>query len=173
MPYGSARRLATIAFASVLGMSAALSAQEGNAETLVLGVSSYWRCHYTLKPPVVRKAGALEKIVCESRGTPRGRWLQFDTPLPPKDWMQPEFNDVGWHRMWAADPDSPWVALLCMRGKFTVKDPRRAKGLKLSTSYRGGIAVYLNGKEIARGHLKKNAPPDDLAEDYPAGNLKG
>ena len=33
------------------------------------------------------------------------------------------------------------------------------------------MAVYLNGKEIARAHLQPGASPTDLAEDYAAADF--
>ncbi|HUV38404.1 MAG TPA: glycoside hydrolase domain-containing protein, partial [Planctomycetota bacterium] len=49
------------------------------------------------------------------------------------------------------------------RGKFGVTDPARAKDLALEVDYRGGIAVYLNGTEIARQNLPpKPAPGEEL-----------
>ncbi|GAJ06570.1 unnamed protein product, partial [marine sediment metagenome] len=47
---------------------------------------------------------------------------------------------------------------------FRVTDPAKVQSLKLTVSYHGGAAVYLNGKEVARGHLATGAK---LAEAYP------
>ena len=47
----------------------------------------------------------------------------------------------GWHRMPAWNPESPFIALLCMRGKFRVTDPPKVRGLKLSMSYQGGVVA--------------------------------
>ena len=172
------RWIVTIFLILLLASSANVAAQEKEDKTLILSNSSFWRYHYTLKPPVVRKGEKLEKI---SLGTskakdgptrPIGQWLYYDTPLPPNKWREVDFNDVGWHRKPLLDPDSPWVAHMALRGKFNVTEVGKAKGLKLTVSYRGGIVVYLNGREIARGHLKKDAAPDDLADDYPADEPK-
>ena len=57
------------------------------------------------------------------------------------------------------------------RANSNVSDPARAKDLALTLSYRGGIAVYLNGREIARRHLAKEAQPEDPAEDYTEGDF--
>jgi hypothetical protein len=54
-----------------------------------------------------------------------------------------------------------------MRAKFRVTDPAAVKGLRFNMRYRGGVVVYLNGKELARGHLAKDASVEALAEDYP------
>jgi len=158
---GSWLRFAVLA---VLAACAAGAAQPEPEGKLILGTSSMWRYHYTLMPAVIRTDAGVEKV---DRGTEAGAWLDFPTPLPPGDWMAFGFDDVGWHRKMMIDPDSPFVAHLAIRGKFAVTDPARADGLKLRVGYRGGVAVYVNGTEIARGHLRAGAAPDDLAEDYP------
>ncbi|HUS48165.1 MAG TPA: glycoside hydrolase domain-containing protein, partial [Phycisphaerae bacterium] len=55
-----------------------------------------------------------------------------------------------------------------MRGRFTVTDPQKARGLVLSADYCGGAIVYLNGKELLRQHLPAGpVGSETLAEDYP------
>ena len=41
---------------------------------------------------------------------------------------------------------------LC-RGKLTVVDPASVRGLALSVGYRGGLIVYVNGREVHREHI--------------------
>ncbi len=114
---------------------------------------------------------------------------QPTSPLPPADWMRVDFDDANWWR----DPgpffggggkiyqlfnpphasrygfvQTVALALFCARGKFTVSDPTQVQELRLSVEFRGGIVVYLNGREVTRKHL----PPgkidfETLAEDYP------
>ncbi|HUU43766.1 MAG TPA: hypothetical protein VMX57_08300, partial [Planctomycetota bacterium] len=146
-------------------------------QAVILGVTGVWRCHFALKPPVMRTAGGIEPLTLNSRLTTHAKWLMFDTPMPPADWMQPAFDDSAWQRMPVVDPDSPWVGHLALRGRFRVDDPAKATGLKLSVHYRGGVVVWLNGEEIARGHVKPpavrsgtgGAGPDALADDYAEG----
>ena len=61
------------------------------------------------------------------------------------------------------------LAELSLRGKFHIDDPARAEGLKLSLVYRGGAAVFVNGREVARDHLPAAGPlgPDPPVEMYP------
>ncbi len=133
---------------------------------IILDTASFWRVHYTMKPPVVKKGEAVEEVKF-----PTAPWLMHHTTLPPAGWEKADFDDSGWARfpgtlslkgqlqhniVKVKDPKPPFLALECMRGKFEVTDPSKVKGLALSASYRGGIVVYLNGKEIARGHLPKN-----------------
>jgi len=150
----------------------AVCAQEPDPRTLILDTSSFWRCHYTLRPAVVREAGGQVKPVTFS-----AKWLNHDTACPPADWREPEFDDSSWPRVAGVftrvarrgvGPKSPLTALACRRGKFTVTDPTRVAGLSLSLTYQGGVVVTLNGTEVARGHLPAGPiTPDTLADDYP------
>ena len=170
-------------------LSANLLAQENppaGDETVILDTSGYWRRHYTWKPPAVQTAAGIQL----GKQT-TGKWINRETPAPPDGWMSPDFDDSGWVRLpgmpfppvypdWVRfkdvnfgfslnDLSSPYLAHLAMRGKFEVTDPARVKELTLSLRYRGGVVVYLNGKEAARGHM----PPgvvraDTFAEGYPA-----
>jgi hypothetical protein len=100
--------------------------------------------------------------------------------LVPDGWTAPEFDD----RAWGMSPGpffgpsnmngymNRWqemtsgnLALLCLRGRFEVARPAE---MSLSLEYRGGVVVYVNGKEVARQHLPKEAiEPGTLAEPYP------
>jgi hypothetical protein len=55
-----------------------------------------------------------------------------------------------------------------LRGRFRVEDPAQAKDLKLSLRYLGGVVVYVNGRELCRGHLPQGAIDlEALADPYP------
>ena len=95
-------------------------------------------------------------------------------PLPPADWTQPDFDDGGWPRRRApllgvcGGIRRGNAALLCVRGRSGVTEPRRVKALKLELTYRGGAVVYLNGREVARRHLPTGRlEPFTSAQDYP------
>jgi hypothetical protein len=46
--------------------------------------------------------------------------------------------------------------------------PKKVQDLKLTLEYVGGIAVYVNGREVRRAHLPPGElKPDTLAERYP------
>ncbi len=95
---------------------------------------------------------------------------------PPPDWMKPGFDDSDWGRYqkpfkmgkdFRADGYTEHlfqVHPVCFRARFDIPDPRQAGNLHLRLVYRGGIRAFLNGKEIARGHL----PAGKLAPDTPA-----
>ncbi|MFC1672329.1 glycoside hydrolase domain-containing protein [Planctomycetota bacterium] len=110
-------------------------------------------------------------------------------PWPDAGWMKPDFDDSGWWRdpgpfygttgkrpygqVWChGDPSGGAqpraLALFCVRGKFTVTDPSKVTALKLNATFRGGLIVYLNGKEVHRAHMGSGKKGFDvLAEDYP------
>jgi len=157
--------LACAVFAIALA-AAPLWAKEEPAEKTILNHMTFWRQHYTLDGAVMRRGEELEKIKLISGGKEVAKWLGVETAMPPQDWRQTGFDDSGWLRKPVSEPNSPWLKLLCLRGRFHVADPEKAAGLSLLIRYRGGVAVYLNGKEVARGHLKAGATPADLAEDY-------
>ena len=146
---------------------------------VVLDTSGYWRVHTTLRPPVLRTGETVKELKSACR-----------TALPSADWMLADFLDAGWtrlagapfasHNSWSVvskhnvgfvvmEECSPCLALITLRGKFTVSDPQKVDGLTFSAAYRGGIVVYLNGAEIARGHLSKKPtdPFETLGDDYP------
>ena len=171
----------------VLLCSSLHAQQEGN-ETVILDTSSFWRCQYNLKLPLVRRGEeiaplnvAFEKnwLTLTSRFKGHRKWLEHDTPFPPKNWADPDFDDSSWCRMpgplvasGQSDTDrlSPYMALDCRRGKFGVTAPARVKRMTLSLEFRGGVIVYLNGQEVCRAYLPKckRIGFDEPAEDYKA-----
>ena len=110
-----------------------------------------------------------------------------ETPNEPQGWQEPDFDDSTWSRVrggpfpsvkstWAnvsrwnvgsvsLNASSPCLAMMALRGKFEVTDPAHAGRLKLSVSYRGGVIVYVNGKEVSRKHMRVGTGA--LAEKYP------
>ncbi len=142
-----------------------LSAQETSPGTIILDTASFWRVHYTIKSPIEKKEEKAEKITF--RGA---KWIMNDSPSPAKDWAEPDFDDSAWARFPGISPDKvSFLALVCMRGKFKVTDPTKVKDLILSAAYRGGIVVYINGKEVARGNMPEGEiDMDAFAESYPS-----
>ena len=156
------------------------------------GRGTFWRYFETWQTEVVRKGdGTLarvdpfdprsdfdyNKIWKEDRS---GDNKAIEVPLrvtdkimgstfPPPDWMQPDFDDSAWVR--TATPMQMGyrsLAMVCVRGKFTVNDPSRAMDLNLAASIQGGAVVYLNGKEAGRFHLPEGKITNETpAEDYP------
>jgi len=159
----------------------ALSAVEAAApdaaspSTLVLDTASYWRCHFTWRTiPLRRASGELEFVTPKwgARGKARvqkaGKVLCTSPPEPA--WASTGFDDSAWAR--SRGPlftrGTRRIALICARGKFHVRDPSKARGLRLELAYRGGVVVYVNGREIARGHLPEGKITHETpGRDYP------
>lgn len=161
-------------FLAVLAAVALPAAAAGPTGAAVLETGSFWRCHFTWKSVQLRRAsGELEFVSVDwpSRGKAKVAPLSepVRTPVPPAGWREVEFDDADWAR--ARGPlftrGTRRIALLCARGKFRVADPAGTGGLSLALAYRGGAVVYVNGTEIARGHLPKGGlDAETPAEDY-------
>ncbi|MBA4388095.1 MAG: hypothetical protein C0404_08950, partial [Verrucomicrobia bacterium] len=175
------RKLILSGLALVLAAGCAAAAGEPPAAgktDLVLDTGSFWRCHQTLRDRTVG-SGPDAKSFMLGRGNQMMHW---NSRLPPADWMQPEFDDSAWWRAPGPfygssgtryryeygflQPDA--IALISLRGKFGVDDPGKVKSLTFSAAYRGGIVVYLNGKEVKRANLPEGKIDfETLAEEYP------
>lgn len=148
----------------VPGMVQDVAAQnDGKAVTLLDELSS-WRMTHILRAPAIDSGRG---IVKHESGI---QWLDEYTPeAPPTGWQQIDFDDSAWLRTTALGScRTPFLARQCIRGKFRVADPAKARGLTVSVEYHGGAVVYLNGKEIARRHVPSGPINNDtLAEGYP------
>ena len=101
---------------------------------------------------------------------------------PPKNWTAVDFNDTYWPRargpavvpqprrggmIWDMGNPANWN-LVCLRGSFYVKDPKKVNLPRVILRYYGGGIIYLNGREIQRGHLPKGKIDyETLADPYP------
>lgn len=166
-----------LAFAS--GSSAVSGESNSVGKTdLVLDTGSFWRCHQTLRDRIVG-SGPDAKSFIGGRANQKMHW---NSEPPPADWMQPEFDDGAWWRApgpFYGNPGTRYryeygflqpeaIALICLRGKFGVDDPGKVRSLTFSAAYRGGIVVYLNGKEIKRANMPEGKIDfETLAEEYP------
>lgn len=140
-------------------------------DTSILDMRTIWACHTTFRSV---RLGTREQPSTKSE---QGLERIPDSPLPPENWVQVGFDDSDWFRGRGPFFDGEQgygfreprtLALLCLRASFGVADPDKLGDLNLSVSYRGGIVVYLNGREIARSHMPEG-PIDfeTLADDYP------
>jgi hypothetical protein len=139
-------------------------AAPGDQPVAVLDTKSVWHTYTALKPPVVQMDGALKPV------TSLYPWVDKETPLAPEGWTARGFADDSWLRGNAlTGPHTPYASNLYLRAKFEVTDPAQVKDLKLSVAYYGGAIVYVNGQEIARGNLPKDAKDATaVAESYPS-----
>jgi hypothetical protein len=138
----------------------------------VFNDQTIWRFHMTYRPA----NGKCEKAIQPTKL----RWVRWGErlagPLPEVNWMKMDFDDSGWPRRRGpflggyGDKGSRYIGttLICVRGRFGVTNPEEVKDLKLTLIYRGGVVVYINGKEVARKHLPKGIiEPLTPAQEYP------
>jgi len=107
---------------------------------------------------------------------------KFQSALPAEDWRDPGFDDFQWKRQRApvekrassssrnldALHSATSSSMICARAKFLVDDPAAAGDLRLSVKYVGGVAVFINGKEVKRANVPEGElKPDTLADKYP------
>ena len=131
-----------------------------------------------------RKVDWRDHAYCAMRGA--RAFNPFPTPLPPDDWMAADFDDSAWVRQRRPFQGGRSAKITtinlgqydesvdlrlqagCYRARFLVDEPR-AGAYSLRVVYSGGARAFLNGHELARGHLPDGAlAPDTPGEDYPA-----
>ena len=180
-------RLLCRALFLTLAVASSLAAEQNSSgspgELVILDTTSYWRCHFTYLPEIVRQASGELSAVQEKTI----KWARqeiktkvFSSQPPPSDWASPDFDDSFWVRRqgpfsgrvtgYPAEPSipTPPLRLVLLRGKFEVHDPAKLKRLTLSLAYAGGVVARLNGREVARGHMPAgDIAFDSLAQDYP------
>jgi len=156
-----------LAVAAVLACAGVCAAQEADGAsapaTVVLDTGGFWRMHNVLQPPMIDTDDGPTPL--EFGAT----WLDTATAEPATGWEQPDFDDAGWMRApLLRFAKTPYLVRLSLRGKFQVASPEAVRDLKLSLDYYGGAVVYLNGTEVARGHLPAGpVGRQTLAEPYP------
>lgn len=97
---------------------------------------------------------------------------------PSPDWAKVDFDDAAWplrrHTFAGGIPPGSaqfldrGIVSAFYRGRFVVRDLRRAGNLTLTAAYHGGLRILVNGVEVARKHLPDGAlAPDAPAQSYP------
>ncbi|HOX05501.1 MAG TPA: hypothetical protein PK280_03785 [Planctomycetota bacterium] len=184
-------RLLTAGLAAVWAVAAAAAEPKAKAPPAPAAVGGAPAAPASAGPVILDESGWLRIFACCRTPMVRGKDNELAATKAdfavttgaelPEGWSGPEFNDSGWarHRLGRGHSKEtdygffhvfgPPLARECLRGKFRVDDPAAVREMKLSVGYRGGMIVYLNGKEIARGSLAKDAKLSNelLAEDYP------
>jgi Glycoside hydrolase 123, catalytic domain len=144
----------------------------------ILTGDSYWRWHVTMGKPlltdedggVVGSPGLLKGV---KRSHPGFAIDHLISAPPPAGWAGSDFDDSEWPRSrlkWLVVPAFAYYSSLTvrLRGKFAVTDPAAVEGLYLRLKYRGGVTVYLNGREVARAHLPEGRlTAETEAHPYP------
>jgi hypothetical protein len=154
------------------------AAPQPAAGTVILDTSGSFFRWLTLQRPavLVAESGAAERTTLDGKTLAAKEAAQLTADLPAK-WTDIEFDDSLWPRTAGARmPELAFlggegevntveallkVGVLALRGKFNVTDP--AAALQFSLKYRGGVLVYLNGQEVARGGL----PPGPVEASAP------
>src|SRR5208282_2412874 len=161
--------------AAVCSTSHAQVTSDPTGGTIVLDTTSTWRMYHVLRGPLMQADADLRAIPhYDDRGKldwadgirkPYRDVIAPATAAAPANWKDVSFEDGDWLRGTAVRAiRSPYLQMLCLRGKFIVTDPAQVKGLMISVDYQGGAVVYVNGQEIAREHLTLGAA---MAEEYP------
>jgi len=154
----------------LVGVLAGSVAADDGVVTILDSGNTYWRWVKASRPaaviPDAPDAGELKTL--GGKTVPRERAAKAD-PALPDGWTAVTFDDSRWPRTSSALLSSAVTAghetgLARLRGTFAVTDPAAVKSLSLTLTYRGGVVVYLNGTEIARGGL----PDGDLMPGTPA-----
>ncbi len=164
----SCLRSALRAIILCLAVTGGAAAGGTSPESVILDAGSYWRAFPVWRTELYRDDDGKLKLVYQSLGKKLPTEMLTTAP-PPSGWTDPGFDDAGWTRLRGPIPQgNREMAILCLRGRFLVRDPGAVGDLSLTLDYYGGVAVYLNGKEVARGHLPEGEPgADTLATDYP------
>jgi len=121
---------------------------------------------------------------------PEIQWLQYggtrrwanpfiESPTPPENWTAPDFDDTRWLLQRQPIMVGPnglgpggnfYRKAVYTRYRFDVSEPAKAGRMTLNLVYHGGVRVFLNGKEIGRGHLPEGKlDANTPGGDYPAG----
>jgi hypothetical protein len=144
-----------------------------------------WRMMMSWKTPtVVTEDGTRKPLRGQvSRNNPKPGPLPVHKGwAPPENWTAVDYDDTYWPRargsvfmpqvsrggtIWDKGNAADWQ-LVCLRGRFVVKDPKRVNLPRIQLRYAGGAVLYVNGKELQRGHLPKGEITfDTLADPYP------
>ncbi len=171
--------LAARTLAESLAAPTAVPAKVPEGTVEILNPQSYWRWYRALRKPVVTVAAlkaagknAAEPKLLRAPGIPLPAAYQQSDPAP-SGWAVHDFDDGHWPSSSLGHMRSHLFTELsasqvCLRGKFAVGDPGNVGGLYLSIKYSGGVAVFLNGKEVARSHLPAGElSPETAASPYP------
>jgi hypothetical protein len=167
-----------------------LPAPVGAAETELIGTQTPWRVFLRMGPYVGRKDGKLiygreSRPVDFAKAEFLKRWMASHTPAPADGWFRADFDDSAWGRYQGNElgektggygggyefaPAQTYLPdRFHLRTCFGIGDPAAAQDLSLELAYLGGVVVYLNGKEVGRGHLPTGGlDAAAFAADYPA-----
>lgn len=124
---------------------------------------------------------AIEPRLVPVGATWRFRIVAENSPAPPLDWFERDFDDSEWasgasgFSAYTSEPSIEATYLgrtsltsACFRAQFAVPDPAEVNWLVLRADYVSGFVAYLNGREIARRGVEGDPPPWDAVATYHA-----
>jgi len=131
----------------------------------IVNEHTVWRMFLSHVPAGVDTGSPLEGVYPEGMGA---------SSTPPPGWAGNGFDAGGWARSRGeifggyGFRQAEAAGLLCLRTHFGVKDAAKVRELRVDVAYRGGAVVYVNGREVARGHMPDGPlTPHTPAEAYP------
>jgi RNA polymerase sigma factor (sigma-70 family) len=138
---------------------------------------SYWRYWYTYGPPrALVKGELIPQAYRLLTGWGGSSYNQGTTEPPPEKWADPDFDDSAWPvlRM----PFNMVQNNICtqhmirqsyFRTRFIVPDPGRIRKLTFTALFHGGLAVWVNGRELGRKHIPSEGifAEEGFAEPFP------
>jgi hypothetical protein len=159
---------AVLAAAAGAGGQATGGGSAGPQPPALMETHSPWRCWFLWQEELVQwESGEITPVRRVKGGEKPIEKVEARAEMsqpPPGDWTAREFDDSDWVVSPGPLVHAPHrrdLAAMCLRGRFELAEPA---DLSLSLSYRGAAAVYVNGHELARGHL----PAGELSWDTPA-----
>ena len=143
-----------------------LGSAPARADVTIVDSTGWWRWRVSWRKPVVLGDSGEVLPVQRVPFTNRPDIELVRIPPPPESWSETTFDDSAWPRTTTKKFAGGYfqVGAICMRTKFRLTDAAGVKSLKLAIRYRGGVRVFLNGKEVARKHL----PEGDITLDTSA-----
>ncbi len=161
----------------VAGVLAGAVPRAGGEEAAWLDGLDRWRMRHSFEAPVIPDGqGGLGTLMSPFglRERRAGIAHVLYQPAPQgvgEGWSDAEFDDSAWLAAPALRAArTPFLSALHLRGYFRTPEGEAAPELRLALTYRGGAVVYVNGREIARGHVDGDG---ELAAPYPAGAFLG
>jgi len=176
---GSPRSRLIVSLSVVLSIAAGATQSAAGAgdARVILATGSPWRRFSTWRKPAVsiealraagKRADAPAVLPVKVAWSSAQGIQHLETAAPPANWREADFDDADWPRSGGRFRTFLYDGQIALRGRFAVSDPATVKDLSLSMTYRGGVVVYLNGKEVARAHM----PRGDITVDTPANSYR-
>jgi len=139
----------------------AANAQPAADGTEIINAKSYFRWRRVTAPLTFAEASGPVAAPKDAVNNKPPLSPDPEAVQPPANWTDGAFDDSAWPRVRPGAPnvtDGEAMTLgafrVCIRGRFEVTDPAALRALDLAElRFSGGVIVYLNGREVARGFM--------------------